>query len=864
MKRRTCIAAAAVLATTSLAVPLATMAPFAGAAPPWLSAAKTAGAANDDTREAGFQVLSGTLPVEGLDVSIGDQMPSGKAAERAAAAAPEPTVGEVRSWLGLDEVGGFYYPKKFTLKAVRNNVEIWAASEVNQRAPSRASLPQVGQSSGLAFLDGDCRNGIRTEITDTQANYLADEFQTNIYPKMSEVFSVAPDRAGATPIAGPPTFAPAGPGQRTVVLVDNVRDGNFYDLNNTGATSFIAGFFSSQLNGLFDRNVMTIDGFDWLHRTGANPPNEPVPGNSCTSAPARPFNYEGVFAHEYQHLLHSYSDPDETTWINEGLSDWAETLTGYLDPSKPVTEIGFDSHTQCFLGFLSQLTAANPNPRLRSGPENSLTRWGDQSDAEILCDYGAVYTFAEMVAGRYGPPFMTALHRGDANGIAAVQQALDVTGNKKERAQDVIHDWALMVAVDGLLDEGARLRGPYRRSDLSTPTLNARINWDTPEAYSSPGAPSNGSDYVRLRNRNGRYLTGRDITSLSFKGATTLPTRPVQWTVDPNPPTGATGAALAAGAADNRDEAIVREITVPAGAAASLTFDAAWNQEVGWDFGFAQVSSDGGSTYQSLTCTDSVLVANPEAIPLVTSNLPGFTGDSAGFKPQTCSLAAFAGTTVLLAFRAINDPATLGENPEAKPGFWIDNVKVGGTAVGDDTLTGWKSFTETKPTSVAGFFVNIISIEGRVQVRNAAGAASENSTSAADADGVSEAVTSETASEEFDVQSDSSLWRPGQKASRIAKDGSDAVTPNDAERQSEDRAEAEDRGAGRGGPKVTIRRIPLTADFAIKGRYSVERFIPRNADFVAAVVTYDDPTEGVTQYAPYQLIVNGVTQPGGS
>ena len=31
------------------------------------------------------------------------------------------------------------------------------------------------------------------------------------------------------------------------------------------------GFFSSQFNDLVDRNVMTIDAFDWLHRTGAEP-----------------------------------------------------------------------------------------------------------------------------------------------------------------------------------------------------------------------------------------------------------------------------------------------------------------------------------------------------------------------------------------------------------------------------------------------------------------------------------------------------------------------------------------------------------------------------------------------------------------
>ena len=64
-------------------------------------------------------------------------------------------------------------------------------------------------------------------------------------------------RDGSHAQLGPPTYNPAGPGENTVVLVDNVRDSNFYDLNNTQGNSYIAGFFSSQLNNFFDRNVMT-------------------------------------------------------------------------------------------------------------------------------------------------------------------------------------------------------------------------------------------------------------------------------------------------------------------------------------------------------------------------------------------------------------------------------------------------------------------------------------------------------------------------------------------------------------------------------------------------------------------------------
>ena len=115
---------------------------------------------------------------------------------------------------------------------------------------------------------------------------------------------------------------------------------------------------------------MTIDAFDWLHRTGANPPNEPR-GDLCPNATARPFLYEGVFAHEYQHLLENYVDCDEASWVNEGLSTTRRRITGYVDPAIPVTEIGYESHVQCFLGSLNQ-----PPWRTRSrdkGAENSLT-----------------------------------------------------------------------------------------------------------------------------------------------------------------------------------------------------------------------------------------------------------------------------------------------------------------------------------------------------------------------------------------------------------------------------------------------------------------------------------------------------------
>ena len=682
-----------------------------------------------------------------------------------------PTLGEERVWFALDDTFGFYR-KRFTLRGKRDNIEVWVASPVARTLPG-------GTATGLDFLPGDCRNGIRTTITDAQINYLMSEFDNNILPKESATFSVAPNRNGSHFVPGSAGLPlqgvsadPTGDGDDTVVLIDNVRDDNFYDLNNSQRLTRIAGFFSSGLNELFDRNIMTIDAYDWLHLTGPDPPHEPS-SDPCLNAPARPFLYEGVFAHEYQHLLEYYENDPEVTWVNEGLSDWAQTLTGYVNPSVPVTQKGFDSHVQCFLGWLRQETPFNPIPREQSGPENSLTAWVDQGPDELLCDYGATYTFMEYLHGQFGTAFMTKLHRDDAIGLPGLQSVLTQSG-VSATPRELIHRWAAMVAIDGVLDQGRQLQGGIR-SRYQAPTLDATVDWDNPHAFASPGAPPNGSDYVRLRDSAGNALGVKDIRQLRFDGGAFVIPRPVVWSVDPNPPGQAGDPALYSGTGNNRDEAIVRSIAVPAGTP-SVTFNARWNLEEDasgpWDFAYVQVSTDGGATYQSLTCTDTRTDHNPGAIPSVVANLPGFSGDSGGWKAETCSLSAYAGQTVLLAFRTINDPATEGRDPSIPPGFWVDDIAIGGTSISDgSTLDGWQHPTAVRATPVDGFTVQLVA------------------------------------------------WKT------------------------------------LGRSPVAIMRLALNSSFdaTVSGKQLQKVLGGARADFVGAIVTYDEPTESIRDYAPYTL-----------
>jgi hypothetical protein len=323
-----------------------------------------------------------------------------------------------------------------------------------------------------------------------------------------------------------------------------------------------------------------------------------------------------------------------------------------------------------------------------------------------------------------------------------------------------------MVALDGILDDGALLTGGSA-ADLQVPTLDATIKWDNVHAYDTPGAPPNGSDYVRLRDEGGVFLSAGAIESIAFNGESTT-SSPVEWTVD------ADAGALYSGSGDNLDRMIARQIAVPA-APATLTFDAQWDTEVLWDFGYVQVSTDGGQTYTSLATADTTTDHEPQAAPNIIANLPGFTGDSAGFRPQSVDLSAYAGQNIILAFRYITDSSVV------LPGFWIDNVAINGTVISDGTDIGsWMSQTEILPFDVHGFTVQLI-------------AYNDDHTAA---------------------------W---------------------------------------------IGQIPLDANFdgSLSG-VALDAIIGTSAQTVAAIVTFDEPTESILLYAGYQLTVNGtIIQPGG-
>ncbi len=242
-----------------------------------------------------------------------------------------------------------------TLRGVGNKVEIWV-------------------QNNRAFPAGDCRNADPADlaITDQQVASLVAAFDHTMFPIESSLFSVAPDRDGSKSLL---PFDYSGDGDKIVTLVMNIRDENYADLNNANGLGYVVGYFSSQVNDFHDRNTLTIDAFDWIHRQGANPPNDPVAGSeqACKSRPAFPYRMESTFAHEYQHLLEYYASPGEYDWVNEGLSDFAMRKTGFARPEIPQGQIGSEGHIQCFFGNLGSTLGGIPLGGPRTASPGGLT-----------------------------------------------------------------------------------------------------------------------------------------------------------------------------------------------------------------------------------------------------------------------------------------------------------------------------------------------------------------------------------------------------------------------------------------------------------------------------------------------------------
>lgn len=192
-----------------------------------------------------------------------------------------------------------------------------------------------------------------------------------------------------------------GNGKAHLLLTD-VKDG--WD----GSGSYVAGFFNPvDLN--FSNSRSNQGEFLYL---------DTYPGIYSGSSYNVSETLQSTAAHEYQHLIHATYDASELTFVNEGLSEWAEVVNGY----EPRT-----------IGYLSSSKSS-------TGYNQYLFDWTRPNSSETLIDYQRAGLLTHYLAERLGTMATGRITRIQKHGAAGYEAAFDSAGQANWTFPEVL-EW---------------------------------------------------------------------------------------------------------------------------------------------------------------------------------------------------------------------------------------------------------------------------------------------------------------------------------------------------------------------------------------------------------------------------------------
>ncbi|MFW9968723.1 MAG: hypothetical protein ACFFDF_00895 [Candidatus Odinarchaeota archaeon] len=439
-------------------------------------------------------------------------------------------------------------------------------------------------------------------ISTTQLTYLLDQFDNYIYPSVTTVFGEPLPRGDE--------------GQKIWILILNIRDESYYDGTNT---VFTVGYFSADESTNNNKNIIHIDTYNWAGYSG--------PGTNHV--------YEGVFAHEFEHLVHFDQDPDEDSWVDEGCADMAIYLSGYGH---------FTNHIINYLVF---------------HPFTQLTVWGG-----TLADYGASYLFMLYLYEQFGgADFISALVQEQANSIEGIENTLTAFGYS-ESFDEIFDNWAIANYLDGdgkygyeCLDIGSAHTGGWSIEVAfeyywGLPPFGTRDFYQLPIGfYSIFGPPQPYTvHYYRFGADSDMYIyfDGDDFAGVETIGD-------YSWH---------------SGSGDWAYHHLHRTLEIPEDGA-TLNFWHWYNIEEDWDYGYVEVYDtntqewttledlNGGTTTNLIRDQDNPNCPDDQEPTYYneTKNWNAFTGSSNGWQPVSMDLSPFKGHTIELYFRLWQDGA---------------------------------------------------------------------------------------------------------------------------------------------------------------------------------------------------------------
>lgn len=332
----------------------------------------------------------------------------------------------------------------------------------------------------------------------------------------------------------------------------------------------------------------------------------------------------GTLAHEFQHMIHWYTDRNESSWMNEGFSMVAELLNGY--------QIFFDYYYV-------------------SDPDINLTDWLPEPGANGP-HYGQSFLYLAYFLDRFGEEATKALVKNPENSLLSVDDTLaqlnitDPLTGKVITADDVFMDWA---ATMHLLDPSVG-DGRYHYS----------IYPDAPQItvfdYISD-CPASRNGTVNQYGIDSYKITCAGDYTLRFTGSTVVGLLPEDAYSGEY--------AFWSNKGDESDMTLTREFDFTnVSAPITLSYAMWYDIETDYDYLYLEASTD-GQTWEILT-TPSCTTEDPSG----NSYGCGYNAQTGDWKIEEVDLSKFAGQKVQIRFEYITDAAVNGE------GFLLDDVRV--------------------------------------------------------------------------------------------------------------------------------------------------------------------------------------------
>lgn len=334
----------------------------------------------------------------------------------------------------------------------------------------------------------------------------------------------------------------------------------------------------------------------------------------------------GVLAHEFQHMIHWYQDRNETSWLNEGLSELAVDLNGYNTG-----------------GFMYQFAF---------DPDLQLTFWPGDDQGDSSANYGSSFLFTRYLYSQFGRQFIAEIVNSPENGLTSIDESLEEYKNVLDAdgsislGDQVFQNWTIANYLqDTEIENGVFGYGDFQNLPpfFSTEEIDCGSDWveRTVSQY--------GTDYIEL-NCSGDF-------QIEFEADRTVDLL----SVDPY----SGGHYFWSNYGDESNMRLYREfdftgITGPI----SMNYWTWFDIERDYDYVYvtASTNADEWIILDSPSCTTED--------PTGANYGCGYNGLSGGWISETVDLSAFAGEKVTIQFEYITDAAVNGE------GLVIDDISI--------------------------------------------------------------------------------------------------------------------------------------------------------------------------------------------